>query len=464
MEPTEKTAGRIINDLKPGAFVALGKVGTNDGSVEARRLNGGSVHLYWRLTFEGKTKRFPIGAYDAKAPPRSLEPTAAGYSVRAATRAAEAMAKEHRDSRDIGGYAVLQLRRRQEREQAEAEAVDAMKFSLKALLTDYCDYLKALGRKSHRDAASIFKCHIYDVAPKIAALPARDVTDEQFADLMRKVFEAGKGRTANKLRAYARSAYQIAKAAKSNASIPVAFKAYGITHNPVGDTSPDHLQNKADKNPLKADDLRNYWRLLQGVEGFKGALLRLHLLSGGQRIEQFVTLLESRIEPNLYVLLDGKGRPGQPPRSHAIPITKAMRKELEACSTYNKKTREARIKGGGASPAADIAFAFSTDGGCTHVAATTLSAWAVEIAEKEIKDFKAKRIRSGVETLLASARISAEHRGRLQSHGISGVQARHYDSHDYLNEKLAALNTLHRLLEAKPASTGKVAHFARKAA
>ena len=454
METTEKTAGRIINDLKPGAFVALGKVGTNDGSVEARRLSGGGVYLYWRLTFEGKTKRFPIGAYDPKAPPRSLEPTTSGYSVRAATRTAEVMAKEHRDSRDIGGYAVLQQRRRQDRERAEAEALDAMKFSLKALLTDYCEYLEALGRKSHRDAGSIFKCHVYDAAPKIAALPAREVTDEQFADLMRRVFEAGKGRTANKLRAYARSAYQIAKSAKSNASIPVAFKSYGISHNPVGDTSPDHLQNRADKNPLKADELRDYWRLLQGVEGIKGSLLRLHLLSGGQRIEQFVTLLSSRIEPNLFVLLDGKGRPGQRPRHHAIPITKAIRKELDACAAVNKDKVAARSKEGAAIPAAESGFAFSTDGGYTHIAATTLSAWAVEVAGTKIKDFKAKRIRSGVETLLASARISAEHRGRLQSHGISGVQSRHYDDHDYLDEKLAALNTLHRLLEAKP--SGKV--------
>lgn len=58
------------------------------------------------------------------------------------------------------------------------------------------------------------------------------------------------------------------------------------------------------------------------------------------------------------------------------------------------------------------------------------------------------RIRSGVETLLASARISSDIRGRLQSHGISGVQSRHYDGHDYLAEKRQALETLLRLLDA----------------
>ena len=67
-------------------------------------------------------------------------------------------------------------------------------------------------------------------------------------------------------------------------------------------------------------------------------------------------------------------------------------------------------------------------------------------------DFRAKRVRSGVETLLASARISSDIRGRLQSHGISGVQARHYDGHDYVEEKRQALETLFRLLDAPEAS------------
>ena len=50
--------------------------------------------------------------------------------------------------------------------------------------------------------------------------------------------------------------------------------------------------------------------------------------------------------------------------------------------------------------------------------------------------------------MLASAGVSRDTRGRLQSHGISGVQATHYDGHDYLPEKRQALETLLRLLEA----------------
>jgi len=35
----------------------------------------------------------------------------------------------------------------------------------------------------------------------------------------------------------------------------------------------------------------------------------------------------------------------------------------------------------------------------------------------------------------------------VQSHGIVGVQARHYDGHDYMAEKRQALETLFKLLE-----------------
>jgi hypothetical protein len=92
-------------------------------------------------------------------------------------------------------------------------------------------------------------------------------------------------------------------------------------------------------------------------------------------------------------------------------------------------------------------FALSTDGGTTHLSASTFSDWA-SAAAVGIPDFAAKRIRSGVETVLASLKVSKDDRGRLQSHGITGVQARHYDGHEYTDEKRDALVKLFRFLEA----------------
>jgi hypothetical protein len=82
-----------------------------------------------------------------------------------------------------------------------------------------------------------------------------------------------------------------------------------------------------------------------------------------------------------------------------------------------------------------------------------LSDWAIEAAQNDIEDFQAKRIRSGVETLLASAGVSQDIRGRLQSHGIGGVQTRHYDGHDYLSEKRTALEILFRVVDQRTAAT-----------
>ena len=64
----------------------------------------------------------------------------------------------------------------------------------------------------------------------------------------------------------------------------------------------------------------------------------------------------------------------------------------------------------------------------------------------QIEGFEPKRLRSGVETALASLGIGREVRAQLQSHGLGGVQDRHYDDHDYMPEKRAALQALLDLL------------------
>lgn len=433
-----KTPGKIITELPSGKFANLGKV-IPSGSLEARKLTNG-VTLYWRVTINGKSERTVLGNYDASAPPKSLQPTAKGYSVQAAIRAAEVLAQKHHKNLDAGGYrGLIEAEAEAKRSAAETKAEatrKAAQFTLKNLLEHYCDHLKSLGRTSHRDARSIFKNHVYEAWPDIAALPANQVTGEQIADMMRRALELGKGRTANKLRSYVRAAYQTARAARSKATIPLHFKNYSVIHNPAGDTEPDESANKADKNPLSADELRSYWHSIKAMPGFIGAVLRLHLLTGGQRIEQLVNLKTANVTDNAFTLHDGKGRPGKEARPHTvplIPLAAAAMLELKPQGTY----------------------ALSTDNGEKHLSAITMSHWAGDAAVG-IADFQTKRIRSGVETLLASAHISTEIRGRLQSHGISGVQARHYDGYSYLDEKRHALETLFNLLDARK-STNVVA-------
>ena len=309
-------------------------------------------------------------------------------------------------------------------------AIEAKKHTFEKMLFAYCDYLQALGRDSHKDARSIFNLHVVQAWPKVAVKPATEVTPEEIADMMRLLFEAGKGRTANKLRSYVRAAYAVAKSARTKPSIPVLFKNFKVIHNPAAETSPDSSKNKADKNPLLLEDLLAYWQIIKSMDGLHGAVLRLHLLTGGQRIAQLVKLLTADITPDTITIYDGKGRPGTEPRPHSLPLIPAAKKALDEAAS------------GGS-------YALSTDGGKTNIHPTTLLEWAQEATKDALPGFTSKRIRSGVETLLSKQGFSREMRGRLQSHGIAGVQDRHYDGHDYLLEKRRMLMALYNILEQK---------------
>ena len=56
-------------------------------------------------------------------------------------------------------------------------------------------------------------------------------------------------------------------------------------------------------------------------------------------------------------------------------------------------------------------------------------------------------IRRTCETMLAGMGISKDTRSQLLSHGLSGVQAAHYDRYEYINEKRAALVAWEKRLE-----------------
>ena len=268
------------------------------------------------------------------------------------------------------------------------------------------------------------------------SLPAADVTPEHVLDMLRKLIEAGKGRTANKLRSYLRAAYQCAIDVRSTASIPVAFKSFNVVYNPGAQTKREAQFDRADKRPFTLEEMRAYWRCIENLPDVSGAALRIHLLTGGQRIEQLVKLRWRDVAGDKFTIFDGKGRPGgQGPRPHTLPLTKLAAK---AITTLTR----------------DGEYVLSTSHGEKPINQSTLSKWAHEVVGDSINGFQLKRIRSGIETLLAANGVSRELRGHVQSHGQTGVQARHYDGHDYMREKRHSLEALVRLLTAKTRPSG----------
>lgn len=337
---------------------------------------------------------------------------------------------------------------------AKAEKERAAKFTFGALMADYANELERQGKTSHTKVRSMFKLHLMDGAPRLANTAAALVTAEQIADLLRGLSEAGKERTAGKVRSYTRAAFEMARTSKLSLLVPVHFKSYGVQHNPAAETVAIELN--AAKNPLMPLHLRQYWQAIEPLQGVQGAVLRLHLLTGGQRIDQLRQLVKANVGDGVITILDAKGRPsrrtGRIVKKHTIPLIPAAREALHTLLALNPGEFPLSVNGG-ASPVSAKAFADWSKNAAAGVD------WVP--ADKPVGQFHAKRIRSGVETALASLRVSQETRGHLLSHGVTGVQATNYDGHDYAPQKLEALETLHRFLTETSAS---VVHISAKVA
>jgi len=424
---TGTSSGVSLKSLPAGTFTTIEKL-DRGGSLQARKLTGETVQFYWRYSHEGRTYREPIGHYDPAAPPKKHEPTLAGYSLAGARERCRLLADQHGQRKNTGGLRQVKSEERDEFKARSAAQAERSTRTLQGLLDTYVAHLKALERRSHVDAAGIFNAHVTRAWPKLADAPAADLTADDVLDMQRRLIEEGKGRTANKLRSYLHAAYQCAIDVRVSAALPVALKAYGIHVNPAAQTKRDPKFDRADKRPLSAAELKTYWQLIRKLPGLRGSVLRLHLLTGGQRVHQFVKLRWVDATTDTFTIFDAKGRPGQGPRSHVLPLLR------KAVSTMQEFERQGE-------------YVMTTTKGRCPIGATTVTGWAHDAVGDAIEGFQLKRIRSGVETLLAANGISREIRGRLQSHGLTGVQARHYDGHDYMPEKRQALEVLHAAIE-----------------
>ena len=128
------------------------------------------------------------------------------------------------------------LLKREEAKAAAAEAALAARRnptrgSLAAMFR--VDVSTLQGRKSHCDAQLMFELHVSDPFAKLAARPAGNFKTEELRDVLARLIEADKGRTAAKLRAYLRAAYRTAMRAGLNPKLPKSLTAFDIQVNPA---------------------------------------------------------------------------------------------------------------------------------------------------------------------------------------------------------------------------------------
>ena len=339
-------------------------------------------------------------------------------------------------------------------QEAAAQAADNRKqYTLKALCEAYSALLDAKGKaQSARQTRSIFKCHVYEAQPAIAILPANEVTDDQIAEIVRAVFQQGKERAAGTLRSYLSAAYNIARKARHDAKLPSSLIAYGVRTNPVEPVSTIAVERG--NRTLNADELKFYMAAL-GDE-LADQALRLALYAGGQRMAQLLRAKVSDYDKDTQTLRlwDGKGKRATP-REHLLPLAPKGAAIVEQLIQRAEKKEKAQAEKESRTPICGSLWLFSSQGKAQLVE-TTPGKRATAIS-KEMKGeaFDLRDIRRTCETMLAGMGINRDTRAQLLSHGLSGVQAAHYDRHSYTNEKRNALTAWEQRLDE--IATGKQA-------
>lgn len=310
-----------------------------------------------------------------------------------------------------------------ERQERERRA----RYTMAALCNAYVGHLEAQGKISARDARSAFKCHVLEAHPDLAALPAREVTPDHVAAMVRKVRDAGKHNQAGALRSYLRAAFTCAMRARFDSALPADLIPFAVESNPV-DPIPT-IPVRAGQRTLSADELRGY--LAHLGDSLPDQALRLAVLAGGQRMEQLLRAKVSDFDraTGTLRLWDGKGK-RTAPREHLLPLAPEGAALAAALADRAESLRLPLLF---ANPLRD-----APDG--VRMVATTPGHRCADISQSMGGEpFNLRDIRRTCETQLAGLGISRDTRAQLLSHGLSGVQSTHYDRHGYTAEKRAAL-------------------------
>ncbi|MGH8148325.1 MAG: tyrosine-type recombinase/integrase [Rhodanobacteraceae bacterium] len=409
---------RKLDSLKPNSWAA-DAAPRGAGKLVARRLASGHTIFYFRYVAPGGRRDvIPLGEYGSHA--LTLDA--------ARDRAGELSTRYRSGDRD------LRASLRAEREAAEVQTKAKHERTLGVLLTAYADQLSRDGRRSAGEVRRVLTRYVAEPFADLWSRALADVTPDDLLRIVAAPVDAGKLRQAEMLRAYLRAAYGAGIKARQSAKALPALRELHVTLNPAASLIPIDGADKAHDRALSLSEVRAYWHRIQGPEH---AALRFHLLTGCQRLRQLAraTMADYDADAHTLRLADLKGRRSEP-RRYDVPLVPAA---LDAMRDMS------------AGKLGPYVFTFTAgQSGALYAGVMArvhrVAAAMLDAGELPGGTFTPGDLRRTVETRLAGAGISKETRAHLQSHGLTGVQDRHYDRYSYLPESRVALETLHRLL------------------
>ncbi len=384
--------------------------------LELRVLPSGKKVWQFRYTFEGKRRILGFGDYNL-------------CSLRdARVRAQEARLALANGSNPAAGQAQRKNNKKTvpiTENTTENTPATTTKRTLEDLMQAYAEWKKMSGKIAYAHKVAITaRLYLSEDNPCIAKKPASECTPTDISALIRPIHERGKITSASRFRSMLSAAFQAALQAPYDPMMPKTMLGFEILTNPT--LALPAIRTAPRQQIMTQDELGKYGAAILAGHGITYQCLSLSLLAGGQR-----PLQVSRVTDDDYVKSDGillirdpKGK-RQVPRQNFLPLAPYTQKLIAQWLDNDRHIQHP--------------IWFSIDGQ-THMLVTSISKQCTRVCQSlGLMHIQLRDVRRTVETEMARLGISKDLRAHLLSHGLGGIQDRHYDRYDRIDEKREAL-------------------------
>lgn len=248
---------------------------------------------------------------------------------------------------------------------------------------------------------------------------ARDIKPRDIAGYLARMYKRGSRAHAGHLRAYMHAAFQWGMKSAHDYTQSGTARDWGITANPVSAVPRDNAATKPGTRHLSPDELRAFWVWLEAHPCQSSSVLQL-LIATGQRVTELTDLSRDQYNADEGLLVWNKTKAGRP---HVLPLPRVAGALLDALPTST----------------AGLYFPQPGRPGKPMTHFTVRHHCKEYVDEAGVQHFSPRDLRRTWKTLAGLAGISKDIRDRLQNHALRDVSSMHYDRHEYLAEKRAAM-------------------------
>lgn len=408
-----------------------------DGTLAFKVLPSGNIDAYFLYYIDRKEKQIKIGRYNKKGKN--------GITLKSIHDKYDELSDEYQGGVDIKVKKQEEdaAKEREKQEQAALERKRQLQGSFQQLIDSYIDYAQINMSKSYYTSAKgAFALNLKDFDTSIKA---DQITQDDIRAILRPIRQRDALVMANRMRSYLSAAFAWAIEIESEDTglcAPIADNVkFFIKINPVlGIGKPLKEEKPADRF-LTELEVHKFWQALDasGMHIHRKNILKLMLCTGA-RVEALAGLRWDEVELN--------------PRLVNIPPVRS-KNGLDWIIPLNNIAFDIL----NTTPRLHDELVFPANNGKEPLRADGINQATRRLCEQSgIAVFTPRDLRRTFKTLSAKAGLSKSIRDIIQNHALDDVSSKHYDRHDYLDEKREALalwNTaLTRIIDGTYAELG----------